>query len=71
MASTVTTDELSIYYKVYGHLLKVCKLSIQPGILGVVLGMLKHKTRWVSDFFSYLRNLQFYITFLSPSILSK
>ncbi len=30
-----------------GHLLWTCKLSIRLEILGVVLGMLKHKTRRV------------------------
>ncbi len=37
-----------------GHLLRVCKLSIRPEILGVVFGMLKHKIRRVSDFLDHI-----------------
>ncbi len=50
-----------------GHLLRAYKLSIRPEILGVVSGMLKHKTKWIFDFFwSYLLGLAILPHFSQP-----
>ncbi len=48
-----------------GHLLRACKLSIRPEILGVLLGIQKHKTRRVSDFLGHI-----YATYNFTSLFS-
>ncbi len=60
-----------VHFWEMGHLLRPCKVTVRPEIVGVASGMLKHKTRRVSDFLGFIYTTQNFTSLFSALAFSQ